>query len=218
MPWNRVGTGFAQLVVRSSRPNSNRGVEMMRKKLTPRLVLLAAMTLIAAGANAQTTEQNINITIRPSQTVEERVADEIKASDLRKAAEEKRAKEEAARIAETNPKTLLRNARVVFVTSHTEFFDTVQLQNALRKRPEFETWQMVIVDGWKKQDVADILIEIDRPLFTYTWTYQIINRSNGIVLATGKVTAFDGNFATPLLAQRIIEEMKIARGETKPKK
>jgi len=218
MPWNRVGTGFAQLVVRSSRPNSNRGAEMMRKKLTPRLVLLAAMTLIAAGANAQTTEQNINITIRPSQTVEERVADEIKASDLRKAAEEKRAKEEAARIAETNPKTLLRNARVVFVTSHTEFFDTVQLQNALRKRPEFETWQMVIVDGWKKQDVADILIEIDRPLFTYTWTYQIINRSNGIVLATGKVTAFDGNFATPLLAQRIIEEMKIARGETKPKK
>ena len=218
MPWNRVGTGFAQLVVRSSRPNSNRGVEMMRKKLTPRLVLLAAMTLIAAGANAQTTEQNINITIRPSQTVEERVADEIKASDLRKAAEEKRAKEEAARIAETNPKTLLRNARVVFVTSHTEFFDTVQLQNALRKRPEFETWQMLIVDGWKKQDVADILIEIDRPLFTYTWTYQIINRSNGIVLATGKVTAFDGNFATPLLAQRIIEEMKIARGETKPKK
>jgi len=190
----------------------------MRKKLTPRLVLLAAMTLIAAGANAQTTEQNINITIRPSQTVEERVADEIKASDLRKAAEEKRAKEEAARIAETNPKTLLRNARVVFVTSHTEFFDTVQLQNALRKRPEFETWQMLIVDGWKKQDVADILIEIDRPLFTYTWTYQIINRSNGIVLATGKVTAFDGNFATPLLAQRIIEEMKIARGETKPKK
>jgi len=218
MPWNRVGTGFAQLVVRSSRPNSNRGAEMMRKKLTPRLVLLAAMTLIAAGANAQTTEQNINITIRPSQTVEERVADEIKASDLRKAAEEKRAKEEAARIAETNPKTLLRNARVVFVTSHTEFFDTVQLQNALRKRPEFETWKMVFVDGWKKQDVADILIEIDRPLFTYTWTYQIINRSNGIVLATGKVTAFDGNFATPLLAQRIIEEMKIAHGETKPKK
>ena len=191
---------------------------MDTNRLTRGLMLLATATLVAISANAQTTEQNVNVTIRPSQTVEERVADEIKASDLRKAAEEKRAKEEAARIAETNPKTLLRNARVVFVTSHTEFFDTVQLQNALRKRPEFETWQMVIVDGWKKQDVADILIEIDRPLFTYTWTYQIINRSNGIVLATGKVTAFDGNFATPLLAQRIIEEMKIAHGETKPKK
>src|SRR6185369_9556798 len=119
---------------------------MKMKKLTPRLVLLAAMMLIAAGANAQTKEQNINITIRPSQTVEERVADEFKANDLRKAAEEKRAAEEAARIAETNPKTLLRNARVMYINTHTDFIDDVQLQNELRKRPEFETWQMAIVD------------------------------------------------------------------------
>jgi hypothetical protein len=190
---------------------------MTMKKLTPRLVLLAAMTLIAAGANAQTTEQNINITIRPSQTVEERVADEIKANDLRKAAEEKRAAEEAAKIAETNPKTLLRNARIIYVNSHTDFFEEVQLQNALRKRPEFETWQMAIVDGWRKQEVADIVIDIDRPLFTYTFTYQITNRSNGVVLATGKVTAWDGNDASPKLAQRIIEELKVARGESKKK-
>lgn len=191
---------------------------MKMRKLTPRLVLLAATMFIAAGANAQTNEQNINITIRPSQTVEQRVADEIKAEDLRKAAEEKRAAEEAAKIAETNPKTLLRNARVVYVAVHTGFIEEVQLQNELRKRPEFETWQMAIVDGWKKQDVADIIIDIDRPLFTYIFTYQITSRSTGIVLATGKVTAFDGNFASPMLAKRIIEEMKVARGETKPKK
>jgi len=190
---------------------------MKMKKLTPRLVLLAAMMLIAAGANAQTKEQNINITIRPSQTVEERVADEIKANDLRKAAEEKRAAEEAAKIAETNPKTLLRNARVIYISCHTDFIEEVQLQNELRKRPEFETWQMAIVDGPRKQDVADIVIDIDRPLFTYTFTYQITNRGNGIVLATGKVTAFDGNFAAPMLAKRIIEEMKVARGEGKKK-
>jgi len=176
------------------------------------------MMLIAAAANAQSTEQNINITIRPSQTVEQRVADEIKANDLRKAAEEKRAAEEAAKIAETNPKTLLRNARVVYVAVHTGFIEEVQLQNALRKRPEFETWQMAIVDGWRKQDVADIIIDIDRPLFTYIFTYQITSRSTGIVLATGKVTAFDGNIAAPMLAKRIIEEMKVARGENKPKK
>lgn len=188
------------------------------KRLTPRLILLAAITLIAAGANAQTTEQNINIRIRPSQTVEERVADEIKANDLRKAAEEKRAAEEAAKIAETNPKTLLRKARVIYISTQTGFIEEVQLQNELRKRPEFETWQMAIVDGGLKRDVADVVIEIDRPLFTYTFTYQIVSRGNGIVLATGKVTAFDGNIAAPMLAKRIIEEMKVARGESKPKK
>ena len=189
----------------------------MRKKLTPRLVLLAAITLIAAGANAQTKEQNINITIRPSQTVEERVADEFKANDLRKAGEEKRAAEEAAKIAETNPKTLLRNARVIYVATQTGFIDTAQVQNELRKRPEFETWQMAIVDGGRKRDIADVVIEIDRPLFTYLFTYRIISRANGIILATGKVTAFDGNFAAPMLAKRIIEEMKVARGESKKK-
>jgi hypothetical protein len=190
---------------------------MNTKKLTLQLLLFAAMTCIAAGANAQTNEQNINFRIRPSQTVEERVADEIKANDLRKAAEEKRAAEEAAKIAETNPKTLLRNARVIYVNSDTTFFEEVELQNALRKRPEFETWQLAIVDGVRKRDVADIIIEIDRPLFTYDFTYQIINRSNGIVLATGKVSAFDGNFAAPMLAKRIIEEIKVARGESKKK-
>jgi hypothetical protein len=187
------------------------------KKLTPRLILLAAMTFIAAGANAQTNEQNINIRIRPSQTVEERVADEFKADDLRKAAEEKRAAEEAAKIAETNPQTLLRNARVMYISTHTGFIDEVQLQNELRKRPEFDTWQMAIVDGLRKENIADIVIDIDRPLFTYIFTYRITSRRNGIVLATGKVTAFDGNFAAPLLAKRIIEEMKTARGEGKKK-
>ena len=77
---------------------------------------------------------------------------------------------------------------------------------------------MAIVDGWNKRDTADIIIDIDRPLFTYTFTYKITDRSNGIVLATGKVTAFDGNSAAPKLAQRIIEEMKVARGESKAKK
>ena len=192
---------------------------MNTKRLTPQLLLLAIATLtIASATNAQTTEQNVNVTIRPSQTVEQRVADEVKTKELLKAAEERSAAEEAARIAETSPKALLRRARVVFVDSDTSFFEPVQLQNALRKRAEFDEWQMAIIDGWDKRNVADVMISIDRPLFTYTFTYKITNRSNGIVLATGKVTAFDGNDAAPKLAQRIIEEMKIARGEGKARK
>ncbi len=102
-----------------------------------------ATGLIAVTANAQTAEQNVNVTIRPSQTVEEKVANEIKEKELRKAAEEKIAAEEAARIAETNPKALLRSVRVVYVNSSTSFFEEELLQNALRKRKEFDTWQMV---------------------------------------------------------------------------
>ena len=188
---------------------------MNTKRLVLQLIITTALT--AATASAQTTEQNVNITIRPSQTVEERVAEEVKLKELRKAAEEKLAAEEAARIAETSPKALLRRARVVYVASGTSFFEAVQLQNALQKRQEFDAWQMAIVDTWDKRNVADVIINIDRPLFTYTFTYKITQRSNGVVLATGKVTAFDGNAAAPKLAQRIIEEMKVARGEGKAK-
>ncbi len=77
---------------------------------------------------------------------------------------------------------------------------------------------MAIVDGYDKRNVSDLLIEIDRPLFTYTFTYKITDRSTGIILATGKTTAFDGNAAAPKLAGRIIEEIRKARGETKDKK
>ena len=186
----------------------------LKRLITVSLLLAAPL----AAAEAQTTEQNINVTIRPSQTVEESVANEVKTRQLLKAAEARIAEEEAAKIAETNPTALLRRARVVFIDSDTSFFEPIQLQNALRKRKEFDEWQMAIIDAWDKRGVADVIIDIDRPLFTYTFTYKITSRGNGVVLATGKITAFDGNAAAPKLAERIIEEMKVARGEAKPKK
>lgn len=187
---------------------------MNKKRLASLFILPAIATLITVNAQAQTPEQNINVTIRPSQTVEQRVADEVKAAQLRKAAQERIAAEEAAKIVETNPKALLRRARLVYISSDTSFFDSIQLQNALRKREEFDAWQMAIIDSWDKRNVADIFIEIDRPLFTYTFTYKITNPRSGVLIATGKITAIDGDVAAPKLAKRIIEEMKAARGET----
>jgi len=178
-----------------------------------------AVLLTAAGvASAQTADQTINVRVLPATTVEEKVANEMKEKELRKAAEERRAAEEAAKIAETSPKALLSRARVLYMWSNTEYFETVQLQNALRKRSEVDTWQLAMIDGWDKRANADTEIEIDRPLFTFTFTYKIINRSTGILLATGKVNAIDGNAAAPMLAERIIEDIRNARGETKSKK
>ncbi|HZT59481.1 MAG TPA: hypothetical protein VFA21_12795 [Pyrinomonadaceae bacterium] len=192
---------------------------MRTRKIAASVLLLAAVVFAAAGeARAQTEHQDITVTVRPSQTVEERVADEMKEKELRKAAEEKSAAEESEKIAETSPRMLLARARTIYVTSSTSYFEPVQLQNALRKRDEVDDWQLAIVDGWDKQKVADILIEVDRPLFTWTFTYKITQRSTGIILATGKITAFDGNAAAPKLARRIVEDIREARGEKKAKK
>ena len=178
------------------------------------LVLLAA----SISAHAQTREQNINVTVKPAQTVEERVADSFKEKQLREASEDKLAAEKSARIASKSPRALLSRAQTVYISSDTTYFDSIQLQNALRKRSEFETWEMAIIDEYSKRSVADIIVEVDRPLFTFTFIYKITDRSNGILLSTGKITAFDGNAAAPILAERIVKDMKKAREETTKKK
>jgi len=176
------------------------------------LILLTAIFVAGNDTYAQTGEQKVTVIVRPSQTVEERVADEFKEKELRKTAEEKLAEKESAKIAETSPKALLGRARTVYVESGTSFFEPIQLQNALRKRAEMDTWEMVILDAYDKRQIADVFIEIDRPLFTYTFTYKVTHRSTGILLATGEVTAFDGNDAAPKLAKKFVEEIKKARG------
>ena len=173
---------------------------------------------VAGAAAAQAPDQTINVRILPATSVEDKVANELKEKELRKAAEEKRLAEEAARISETSPRALLNRARLLYITSDTEYFEAVQLQNALRKRSEVEAWQVAMIDAGDKHDLADTYVEVDRPLFTFTFTYKITDRKSGILLATGKVTAFDGNAAAPLLAERIVAEIRNARGETKPKK
>lgn len=183
-----------------------------------RMFLFASIVLGCAGVlSAQTAEQTINVRILPTTTPEERVANEIKEKDLRKAAEEKRAAEEAAKIEATSPKAMLSHARILYIRSDTEYFEAVQLQNALLKRSEVDSWQLALIDNWDRRAVSDTEIEIDRPLFTFTFTYKITNQRTGIVLATGKVTAWDGNAAAPMLAERIVDEIRKARGEAKKK-
>lgn len=189
----------------------------MRSKLL--LASLVAALACASFAQGQTGEQKVTVTVKPAGTAEERVAEEFKEKALRKAAEEKLAEAESARMAETSPRALLARARTVYVSSGTSFFESVQLRDALLKRPEAEAWRLALIDGGgDKANSADIFVEVDRPLFTYTFTYQITHRATGVVLASGKVTAFDGNAAAPKLAARIVEEMKKARGESEAKK
>lgn len=191
---------------------------MKQKVLLKSLLVPAGLLCLLGAARAQTAEQHVVVTVKPAQTVEERVADEFKEKELRRAAEEKRAAEESARAAEKSPRALLRRARTFYVNSGTSFFEPVQLQNELRKRDEFDAWGLALIDGYDRRANADVLVEIDRPLFTYAYTYQLTDRDTGVVLASGKLYAFDGNAAAPKLAARIMRAIREARGESKEKK
>lgn len=173
------------------------------------IVIAAAFTSVQAqtGATPARSAQDI--------ALENRVANEMKEKQLRKEWEQKLAAEEANRIASLRPQDLLSDSRTFYINSDTDFFEEVQLQNELRKRTEFKDWQLSIVDGWNNREVAELWVEIDRPLFTYTFTFEVIHRRTGMVLSTGKVTAFDGNLAAPKLAERIIQDIKKAREAAK---
>jgi len=190
--------------------------EMNLNRSITTVLSTGVMVCAFAIASAQTADQTINVKMVAT-TPEERVANEMKEKELRKAAEEKKAAEEAAKIEATSPKALLSHAHILHIRSNTTYFEEVQLENALRKHSEIDAWQIAMVDGWEKREVADTVIEIDRPFFTFTYTYKITNRNAGIILATGKLNAIDSNTAASTLADRIVDEIRKARGETKKK-
>lgn len=114
--------------------------------------------------------------------------------------------------AERDPAEILRAARIVHVSSGTSFFEAAQLQHELRKRADFAAWRMaaVVGDGDARR-VADIEIEVDRPLFSRTFTYTVTDRRTSAVIGAGAVAGWDGHDAAPKLARQIAEEIGRAR-------
>ena len=92
--------------------------------------------------------------------------------------------------------------------SETVFLKPDQFENALRERKEFEALGLIIV---KDPKVADLIIELGRPLFTYTFTFAASSSQTGVLLMSGKVTAFDGNFASPKIAKELLKRLGSAR-------
>src|SRR5262249_39569291 len=87
---------------------------------------------------------------------------------------------------------LLRSARTVFFWSDTVYLRPELLENALRGKTEFQSLDIAIV---KDRQAADLVINLNRPLFTFDFTYSVIHRPSSKLVASGKVTAFDGNAA-----------------------
>ncbi len=105
-------------------------------------------------------------------------------------------------IANSNPKLALKNAKTVFIHSKTSFLTVDTLDRALALQKDWPKLGLTIVAD---QRVADLLIEIDRPLFTYVHTFVLLDKKTSIVLASGKVTAFDGTIASDGLAENIVK-------------
>jgi len=117
----------------------------------------------------------------------------------------------SAAVVSANPQELLRAARTLCISTKTMYFTPARLERELAQQKDFSGLGLIVV---KDPRVADLLISIDRPSLTYTFTYSVTDSRTSIVLESDKVTAIDGNAAAGKIAKQLVGEwLRIRRAE-----
>ena len=93
---------------------------------------------------------------------------------------------EAAR---PTPADVLRSAQTIFIQTKTVYFKPATLENALLQRVEFQDWGLVIT---REKTDADLIIEVDRKLFTTSFVYSVLDPRNNRVVSSGRVNSIGG--------------------------
>ena len=96
----------------------------------------------------------------------------------------------------------------IAVTSQTVWFKPKLLQQALPNADGFKESGIQLA---KDEKLADVVVQVNRPLFTFDWTYTLVHRETGTSLGNGKVTAWDSKAASPKLATEILKQLKVLR-------
>ncbi len=108
----------------------------------------------------------------------------------------------SAAVADLHPKDLLKRARTIYLHSKTSFLTIDTLQRAMLLQKDWPGAGLTIINDPR---LADVAVEIDRPLFTYVHTWVLTDRSSSVVLGAGKVTALDGTIASGDIAKQILK-------------
>jgi hypothetical protein len=124
------------------------------------------------------------------------------------------AAEQAANTPQPSPvndhNLIIKNARTMYVDSCTDFLTVSTMDRALLSQKSWAKLGLDIVDGGFQRK-ADLELRIDRLIFTHIHTYVLTDRKTGIVLASGRVTAFDGVVASGPMAEQIVKILSAAR-------
>lgn len=117
--------------------------------------------------------------------------------------------EAKARAADADPAKLLSSVRTIFVASKTKFLKPSQLENEIRKRPEYKTLGLKIVNDKK---FADLEIQLDRTSpISFFYTFSIFNPETGVLVTSGKTLSWDGHKAATEMANEIVRQIQAAR-------
>ena len=113
---------------------------------------------------------------------------------------------------------ILKRARTLCIFSDTDFLSSATLTKALLNEKDWEKLGLAIVESERyvnprtnKLRPAELQLQIDRIVFTHIHTYVLTDRATGVVLASGRVRAFDGVVAAGPMAEQIVKILSAAR-------
>ncbi len=109
----------------------------------------------------------------------------------------------SAALASANPNEILRAAKTIHIATRSMYFTPEMLEKELAKQKGFGNLRLIVVTD---QRLADLLVTVDRPLFTYAFTYSVTYSKTSILLDSGKVTAIDGGAAAGMIAKLLVSK------------
>jgi hypothetical protein len=113
---------------------------------------------------------------------------------------------QASAVAERN--LAIKNARTIHINSDTVYLTVSTMDRALLKQKDWEKLGLNIVNN---PVGADLELQINRLVFTHIHTYVLTDKATSIVLASGRVRAFDGVVASGPMAEQIVKALAAAR-------
>src|SRR5436853_1218061 len=106
----------------------------------------------------------------------------------------------------SNPSEALRGARTIFIMSRSGYFHADDLAGELAKRALFQQTGIAIT---KDRNEADLVIDVDRAVFTTEFPYSLIDRRTNTVVAAGRVNSLFGTVAGKI-ANELMRKLEAA--------
>ena len=105
----------------------------------------------------------------------------------------------------------MKNAKRIFVRSHSLLVGQSVIESKLRNRKEFQQFGLMIT---RDEAAADLILEVKHDVFT-KYVFTAIDPSTNVVVASGKLSSLGGTVAGKV-AKRFMKQMVKARTQPGP--
>lgn len=106
-----------------------------------------------------------------------------------------------------SPSAVLRSAQTIFIRSKSAYFKPAALEQELLNRREVEDWGIGIA---RDELDADLIVEVQRKLFTNIFVYTVVEPRTRTVVAGGKVGSLGGSVERQI-ADSLVKKIGRAR-------